>query len=367
MLIVKGIHKYELGLFFRNGELKKVYGEDSYVLLDMFSFARLKVVSAMDYVLQHPQLESIVKSGLLTEDMAIVLNVKDNERAVVRKDERIDMILPPGLFVLLKGFYDIQVEMVDATLARFEHESLELILKTESGSQFLNEFVVEEGHVGLYFQNSVMIEELPPGRYAFWKNVGKVKLFHKDLRTQVEDVSGQEIMSADRVTLRINAIVHYNIVDALKAVVKVADVTQHLYREAQLVLRAVIGTRELEQLLADKDSVIKELREELAVRVSEVGLEVSNFGIKDIILPGEMKELLNQVIQAKKQAEANFISRREETAATRSQMNTAKILEENPTLMRLKELEILEKIALNTNLQVLLGDEGLTQKVMKLL
>ena len=90
--------------------------------------------------------------------------------------------------------------------------------------------------------------------------------------------------------------------------------------------------------------------------------------MRDVILPGEMKELLNQVTSAKKAAEANLISRREETAAIRSQANTAKLLDASPTLMRLRELEVLEKVAESSNLQVLLGDTGsLSDRVAKLI
>ena len=74
--------------------------------------------------------------------------------------------------------------------------------------------------------------------------------------------------------------------------------------------------------------------------------------IRDVILPGEMKVLLNRVTEAKKAAEANLIARREETAAMRSQANTAKLLADNPTLMRLRELEVLEKVAANSKLNV---------------
>lgn len=67
-------------------------------------------------------------------------------------------------------------------------------------------------------------------------------------------------------------------------------------------------------------------------------------GVKDVILPGDMKEILNQVVEAEKVAQANVIRRREETAATRSLLNTAKLMDDNPTLLRLKELEMLEKV-----------------------
>jgi len=90
-------------------------------------------------------------------------------------------------------------------------------------------------------------------------------------------------------------------------------------------------------------------------------------GIRDIILPGDMKEIMNKVIEAQKGSEANGIKRREETAAMRSQLNTAKLMESNPVLMRLRELEVLETVAQTTNLSVILGDKGLTERVTKLI
>ena len=98
-----------------------------------------------------------------------------------------------------------------------------------------------------------------------------------------------------------------------------------------------------------------------------MGLEIASVGIRDVILPGEMKDLMNRVTEAKKAAEANLISRREETAAMRSQANTAKLLADNPVLMRLRELEVLERIAADGDLKVVLGEKGLTDTVVNLL
>jgi regulator of protease activity HflC (stomatin/prohibitin superfamily) len=102
-------------------------------------------------------------------------------------------------------------------------------------------------------------------------------------------------------------------------------------------------------------------------RATAFGLEVVTLGIRDVVLPGEMKDLLNKVTEAKKAAEANLITRREEIAAMRSQANTAKILEGNPTLMKLKELEVLERVAAGAKLNVVLNEQGLTGKIVKLL
>jgi len=98
-----------------------------------------------------------------------------------------------------------------------------------------------------------------------------------------------------------------------------------------------------------------------------MGLKVDKLGIRDIVLPGEMRELLNRVTEARAAAEASLITRREETAAMRSQANTARILDSNPTLMRLRELEVLERVAEASNLQVVLGETGLTDRLVKLL
>ena len=174
-------------------------------------------------------------------------------------------------------------------------------------------------------------------------------------------------MTADKVTLRMNALATYRIVDAKKAVCATDDVRQALYRETQMALRAVVGVRELDAFLADKDAVALEIEQAVHRRAGELGLEVVSVGIRDVILPGEMKDLMNKVTEAKKAAEANLIVRREETAAMRSQANTAKLLADNPTLMRLRELEVLEKVVASGKLKVVLGEKGLADRVVNLL
>jgi regulator of protease activity HflC (stomatin/prohibitin superfamily) len=161
--------------------------------------------------------------------------------------------------------------------------------------------------------------------------------------------------------------VTYKVADARRAVSQTDDVRQALYRETQLVLRAVIGARELDSFLTEKDAVAKDIEESVRRRAVELGLEVASVGIRDVILPGDMKDLMNKVTEARKAAEANLIARREETAAIRSQSNTARLLAESPTLMRLRELEVLEKVASSAKLNVVLGEKGLTERVINLL
>ena len=366
MLKTVKIASYEMGLYFKNGEFKGLLAPGRHWFVDPLLKTRVKVVSQRDPWLVHDKLDVIVKSGAL-KDRAVVIDLKDHQRALVWIDGRFSHVLPPGLYAYWTGFREVRVEIVDARSARFAHKDLHVITRSPLADRVLEVLTVEQGHVGVLYVDGTYVETLPPSRHAFWKNVAKVTLVPVDLREAMYDVAGQEIMTADKVTLRLNAVVTYRVTDALKVVSITDDARQALYREAQLALRAVIGARELDSFLTAKDGVAKELEELLGPRATVLGFELIAVGIRDVILPGEMKTLLNRVTEAKKAAEANLIARREETAAIRSQANTAKLLEENPTLMRLRELEILEKVAASSKLNVVLGEKGLAERVVNLL
>jgi regulator of protease activity HflC (stomatin/prohibitin superfamily) len=128
-------------------------------------------------------------------------------------------------------------------------------------------------------------------------------------------------------------------------------------------LRAAVGTKALDLLLQDKESVGAEVRDALARRAGDLGVAVRSIGLRDIILPGDMKTLLNQVIAATKEAEANLIRRREETAAARSQANTARLLAENPVLTRLKELELLKDVLAGARTTFVFGSGDIAEQV----
>ena len=368
MLILRTvkIRTYEKGLYFRDREFKGILEPGWHWFIDPLFKVRINIVSEREPRLIHKDLDVIAKSDSIKEH-AVVLDIKDSERALVWIDGRFDKVLIPGIYIFWKKFCDIKTEIIDTRNARFIHKELDSIIRTNSAALLLDIINIKEGSVGLYFNEGEYVETLQPGRYAFWKNVGDVKVHIIDLRESILDISGQEIMTSDKVTLRLNGVVTYKVVDPLKSISEAESSKQSLYRESQLALRKIIGTRELDVILADKDSVETELKTIIQRKAAEYGLEVTGLGIRDIILPGDMKDLMNKVTEAKKAAEANLIKRREEIAATRSQANTAQVLEKNPTLMRLKELEVLEKIAETSKLSVVLGEKGLAERIVNLI
>jgi len=368
MLKTVKIHSYEVGIHFRDGECKGLLDTGRHWFFDPLQKVHVDVVSQRNTWLTHEKLDVIVKLGVL-KDRATVLDLTDRQRALVWIDGRFSCILPPGLYAYWTTFHQIVVEVIDVDTedVRFQHKDLQVIVRSASADRVLDTFAVEQGQVGVLFQDGNYMETLPPGKYAFWKNAAKVAVAPIDLRETMLDIGGQEVMTADKVSLRVNAVVTYRVADAHKALSSVDDVRQALYREAQLALRALIGASELDRFLANKDTVADEAESAIRRRVTALGLEVVSLGIRDVILPGDMKDLMNKVTEAKKAAEANLIARREETAATRSQVNTAKLIEDNPTLMRLRELEVLEKVAANSKLNVMLSEKGLAERVVNLL
>jgi regulator of protease activity HflC (stomatin/prohibitin superfamily) len=367
LIVVRSVRvrAHERGLVFRNKELRGVLQPGLHWIDDPLREVRVDVVSVREPLLRHADLDVIVKAGLLGSEASVV-DLKDHERAIVFVDGRVRWVLKPGLYALWTVFHDVRVEVVDARPVRFDHDSLHAILAVP-GADALEAVEIAPGFTGLFFKEGRHETSLPPGTHALWKGVGRGRVVPIDLREQVLDVAGQEIMTADKVTLRLNAVLVFRVQDALAAVTVVDDHRQALYREAQLALRAVVGTRELDALLSDKDAVARELHGLVEVRAASFGLSVVSLGIRDVVLPGEMKDLLNKVTEARKAAEAHLIMRREEVAAVRSQANTAHILESSPTLMRLRELEALEKVASAGKLSVVVGDKGLTDLVVKLL
>ena len=360
------IRSYEVGLYFRDGEFQGLLTAGRYWLPGPTWKIRVDVVSQRKPWIEHQELETIVKSGAL-EGRAVVADLKDYQRGLVWVEGRFSHILPPGLSAYWTGEKDVRLEVVDARKVRFQHDDFKVIARSPQASQVLDICTVARNSLGVTFVDGQFVETLPPGQYAWWRGTADAKLVEVELREQTLDVAGQEIMTADKVTLRMNAVVTYRVVDARQAVTVADGAQQSLYREAQLALRAVVATRDLDAFLADKDAVTDEFAEAVRRRSGELGLEVVSVGVRDVILPGDMKTLLNRVTEAKKAAEANLIARREETAAMRSQANTARLLADNPTLMRLRELEVLEKVAVAGDLKVVLGEKGLADRVVNLL
>lgn len=358
------IRKQELGLWFRHGDLHRVLDPGVHTIWSIpgFDANSVEIVDTLRPRFAHERLEALARDEKLS-DRLMVVDLQDDERALVWFDGRLGAIVGKGLHAFWNSGVSVEVERYSVNDARFEHPKLESVLNFPGGVQYFDGVRVEAHERVMLFRDGELVDQLGPGHFVYWRGGPRVTWMSVDLREQVADIQGQEIMTADKVTLRMNLVVTHRVTDPVRAVTEVADWAQALYREAQLELRAAVGGRTLEKLLTDKDEVGNEIRNRLAPRAAEFGIAVSGVGLRDIILPGDMKMILNEVIVAQKQAEANLIRRREETAAARSQANTAKLLAENPVLARMKELEALQDILKGTEATFVLGSGDLSEQI----
>lgn len=205
-----------------------------------------------------------------------------------------------------------------------------------------------------------------PGTYYFWKNSTSIVITRADLRTIQMEIAGQEILTKDKAALRLNFYLQYNISDIVKAVVHTKEYDKQLYVVMQLALREFVGSFTLDELLEKKENVSTYVLEAVSDKAKALGVSIRGSGIRDIILPGDMKDIMNQVLVAEKKAQANTIMRREETASTRSLLNTAKLMEDNTMLFKLKEMEYVERIAEKINNISLSGGSQLADQLKQL-
>ena len=226
---------------------------------------------------------------------------------------------------------------------------------------------VADGHVGLMTVDGVQTRVLPPGTHRFWATGQKLAVKQVDTRWRTRDVAGQEILTRDRVTLRVNLAADFRVTDPVLAVAAVKDFDEALHRALQLAFRKTLGAVTLDQMLADKVSVDAEAAASVRAEMARIGVEVGVIALKDVILPGEMRDILNRVVTAQKEAEANVIRRRDEADATRALLNTANVMADNPVMLRLKELEALTSIAGKVErLTVHNGTAGLMTDIVRL-
>ncbi len=370
------IAQYERGLYWRNRTLVEVLAPGVYWFNDSIDRVDVEVYDLTVPEFNHPRVDILLKeAAALCERYFQVVELGDYEVGLVYKNGKLTSILPPATRQLYwRGPVDVRVDAIDiekdyevprdkvALLARARPGEL-----LKSAAAYVYPAEVADQRVGLLIVDGELIKTLQPGLYGYWKFNRVIKVEQVDTRLQAMEVSGQEILTKDKVSLRVNLSAAYQIRDPVQARKDLVDFTGHLYRELQFALRQAIGARTLDALLGNKGELDRVIYETVRDKVAMHGVEVKSVGAKDVILPGDMKEILNQVVEAEKAAQANVVKRREETAATRSLLNTAQLMGDNPILVRLKELEMLEKVTDKIDkLTVFGGLDGVLQEMVKI-
>jgi regulator of protease activity HflC (stomatin/prohibitin superfamily) len=360
----------ERGLVYRNRRFERLLAPGVYTLFDPLdrTVVILHNLTKPEYAGNDTDV-LIAQLGADLSSHFVLADIGMQQVGLVSKNGKLEDVLAPGTRKLYwNGLVKIDVQT--ASLA----DTLEVdagVIKRLRQLGFLAKVAVAVDvpveSAGLLFIDGKLVRTLDAGAYAFWNFQKNVFAEVIDLRVQSLEVSGQELLTKDKVSLRVNLAASMRVTDPVAARTKVAKYGDHLYRELQYGLRKAVSAKTLDELLGDKASLDADIFAYVRSQVGGLGLEVLGVGVKDLILPGEMKDILNGVVQAEKTAQANVIRRREEANATRSLLNTARLIEESPVLMRLKELEALEKVTEKIDkLTVFGGLDGVLKQLVSL-
>ena len=335
----------ERALILKEGRVERALGPGSHKLWDprhrlaIESFAVIRT----EFPAERYAVLKAERPDLASELFELVETGAD-ELAIVSLDGRPKHLLPPWTTrVFWKVATKIGIERIalgdDPTV---QPRHLDQVNRTNN--LYLLETVVENHEAGLLQVEGRLVRHLAPGRHSHWRVNRKVEVKRLDLRPQALEITAQEMLTKDRIALRVTLTAFRRILDPEQAVTALADIDTWLYRLIQFAIREAVAGRTLDEVLAARSVLDAELRAYVGARLDGTGLEVNELGVKVIILPGEIRELVNKVVEAERTAKANLIRRQEETAATRSLLNTAKLMEDNPLLLRLKELESIERL-----------------------
>jgi len=370
------IAQHERGVYLKDRSIVKILEPGIYRIFDLLGRVAVEVQNLTIAEFNHPYEDVLVQENrTLVNQYFQFIKLGEYQVGLVYKNGKLNGVLPPGTRQLYwKGLVEVTVEVLNieqdfaapkATVGLIANARMDAMPREIFDYVYVSE--VSDNHAGLLIVNGELLQTLKPGLYAYWKFNRNVKVEQVELRLQVMEVQGQEILTKDKVSLRVNLAAQYQVTDAVTARAKLVNMADFVYRELQFALRQAVGTRTLDTLLANKDELDTVIFASVKDKIAMFGIEVRSVGVKDVILPGDMKDILNQVVEAEKVAQANVIKRREETAATRSLLNTARLMEDNPTLMRLKELEILEKVTAKVDkLTVFGGLEGVLKDTVQI-
>ncbi len=335
------INENQRGLQFKNGKFDKLLLPGSY-WLPFFKLGSTKI--------ELLQLDEPIRSEYCApENLITKPEIAESINTIEVPDGSIALHYYNGNFreVLTAGSYSYfklgahRFKLIELSEPQLVGEPLKVIDRIPS--VYYTELSVGEYERGRLYFDGKFVRLLEPGRYFFWNGEVKVACDIVSICPEVVTIKSQELLTSDKISVRLSYVFTYTVVDPIR-LGTVGDYLGRLHTTVQLAMRDYVSTHTLDEILTERQGLSDHVFAKLKEKSEEIFVEISDAGVKDIILPGEISSILNTVLIAEKRAQANVITRREEVASTRSLLNTAKLMDENKTLYRLKELEYLGKI-----------------------
>ena len=334
------INEYQIGMVFNKGVFEKMLHTGKYWIWNK----DVRVFDKANKFIAPIDLNILLKYNDFVENV-IVVDVAASEIVLKYENDILTEVLTQGKYAFWKGLIDYKLIKADISKVEITEDIDRATLQNKLLTSFIKTISVENYQKAVLLVDGKFENTLESGVYFWWKNKVEIFVGKIDVRLQQLEINGQEILTKDKAALRINAFAQYRVENIEQALLQNKDFDKQLYVIIQLALREFVGGFTFDELLEKKETIAESVIHNLKDKANALGVEVMSLGIRDIVLPGDIKEIMNQVLVAEKKAQANTIMRREETASTRSLLNTAKLMEDNTMLWKLKEMEYVEKIA----------------------
>lgn len=349
------------GFLFKKGKFIKMVGAGVYNTLGGKSYEVCEVNNSAIKVNDISDLE-IFNSDSNFQKETLKVEVKSGEIVVHIVDGIFESVLTPNKYYFWNANYKHQFLHLNLNTPEIPSDFPKYLLAEQVLSPYVSKFEINSKSIGVLLYNHKFVKLLEPGIHFFTKGSNVVTVIPVESCVVSQDIVGQELLTNDKVSLRINCVVNYKVNDYVKVITEINDYKNQLYTYVQLALRDYIGEKTFDEILASKKEMSKYLLDTLKEKGKELYLSINEASVKDIILPGEIRDIMNTVLIAEKRAQANVITRREEVASTRSLLNTARLMDENATLYKLKELEYVERICEKVgNININGGSDVLSQ------
>ncbi len=347
------INENQKGFLFKNGKYTELLSAGKYYL---FSGREIEISNIHNRLSpMRCSLETLLADKNVLSQVEVV-EVEDEQLALHYVNGKFYSVLPSGKYAFWTVTDKHEFKIISIANPTVDETVPKYIFSKIPDIYYKKIEVLEYQKARLFF-NQKLQRILDTGTYYFWRTSVEVDVDFVDTRLTQMNVTGQEILTADKVSLQINFVCNYKVCDCVRILSEIDNFEEQLHVVAQLALREYVGKHKLDEILENKQQMSEFISQKLKSKEHELFVEISDVGVKDIILPGEIREIMNTVLVAEKRAQANVITRREEVASTRSLLNTAKLMDENKTLYKLKELEYVERICENVG-NISLGGNG---------
>jgi regulator of protease activity HflC (stomatin/prohibitin superfamily) len=193
----------------------------------------------------------------------------------------------------------------------------------------MREVIIKDTHRGLYYEDGVLKEVLTAGRYelplrkqGFFRRQPVTEVVLVDMRARELTIKGQEILTADKVAVRVNILVQFTVVDAKAAIHTVERYEDRLYSDVQLAARRSLAAMTLEEILTNRHRLSEEILRDVQESARGYGVAIGRADVKDLVFPGNLQEIMNRVLAAERNSQAQLVEARTKAEVQRIEAQT---------------------------------------------